>query len=168
VGGVSKNNWGGTVKRPSAKTFQPPENKLVSEQPSAHATNSFPHHSIPPLHAKQYSKLTKTPNNAEYNVPKNSPSIKQHHPVTRCPSKSKIRNFLNLRCPKCPSHSNGHFGHPLTKNSPSLTQLITNASNFLVQNNRIMEKQKGKEVNQKTLVAFNQKIEVLTGRLQTK
>jgi hypothetical protein len=80
----------------------------------------------------------------------------------------KIRNILNLKCPKCPTPSLGHFGHPLTKNSPSLTKLITNASNFLVQNNRIMEKQKGKEVNQKTLVAFNQKIEVLTGRLQTK
>ncbi len=113
-------------------------------------------------------KLTNTPNNGVYNVPKNSPSIQSSCLSTRCPSKSKIRNILNLRCPKCPSHSNGHFGHPLTKNSPSLTQLITNASNFLVQNNRIMEKQKGKEVNQKTLVAFNQKIEVLTGRLQTK
>jgi len=113
-------------------------------------------------------KLTNTPNNGVYNVPKNSPSIQSSCLSTRCPSKSKIRNILNLRCPKCPSHSNGHFGHPLTKNSPSLTKLITNASNFLVQNNRIMEKQKGKEVNQKTLVAFNQKIEVLTGRLQTK
>ncbi len=114
MGGVSDGNWGGTVKRPSANTFQPTKNKLVSEQPSSHTPNSDPHHSIPPLHAKQYSKLTNTPANAEYNVPKNSPSIQHSCLSTRCPSKSKIRNILNLRCPKCPSPSNRHFGHPPT------------------------------------------------------
>jgi hypothetical protein len=135
----------------SDQTLRPSNHRKTSLSvknfPPVHPT-PYPPQPLPALQAKQYFKLTKTINNAEYNVPKNSPSIKQHHPVTRCPSKSKIRNFLNLRCPKCPSHSNGHFGHPLTKNSPSLTKLITNASNFLVQNNRIMEKQKGKEVNQ--------------------
>jgi chromatin remodeling complex protein RSC6 len=35
--------------------------------------------------------LTKTSNNAEYNVPKNSPSIKHSCLSTRCPLKSKIR-----------------------------------------------------------------------------
>ena len=74
----------------------------------------YPHYSNPPLKAKQYSKLTKTYNNAEYNVPKNSPSIKHSCLSTRCPSKSKIRNILNLRCPKCLSLSNVQNGHPPT------------------------------------------------------
>jgi hypothetical protein len=78
VGGVSAGNWGGTVKRPNTENFQPPKNKLVSEQPSARTPNSYPHHSIPPLHAKQYSKLTKTSNNVEYHVPKNSPPSSDH------------------------------------------------------------------------------------------
>jgi hypothetical protein len=43
VGGVSKKNWGSTVKRPNTENFQPPKNKLVSEQLSDHATNSYPH-----------------------------------------------------------------------------------------------------------------------------
>jgi hypothetical protein len=74
-----------------------------------------PHSSNPPLHAKQYSKLTNTSNNAEYHVPKNSPSIQRSCLSTRCPSKSKIRNILNLKCPKCPSPSyEGHNGHPLS------------------------------------------------------
>ena len=56
-------------------------------------------------------KLTNTPNNGVYNVPKNSPSIQSSCLSTRCPSKSKIRNILNLRCPKCPSPSNRKNGH---------------------------------------------------------
>ena len=94
-----------------AQNFQPPNNPHLSEKPFAHATNSYPHHSNSPLKAKQYSKLTNTPTNAEYYVPKNSPSIKHSCLSTRCPSKSKIRNILNLRCPKCPSHSNRQNGH---------------------------------------------------------
>jgi len=43
VGWVSSFGWGGTVKRPNTENFQPPKNKLVSEQLSAHATNSYPH-----------------------------------------------------------------------------------------------------------------------------
>ena len=78
-----------------------------------------PHHSNSPLKAKQYSKLTNTPTNAEYNVPKNSPSIKHSCLSTRCPLKSKIRNILNLMCPKCPTPSLGHFGHPPTKSHES-------------------------------------------------
>jgi hypothetical protein len=90
----------------------------------------YPHHSIPPLKAKQYSKLTNTPTNAEYYVPKNSPSIKHSCLSTRCPSKSKIRNILNLRCPKCPSHSNRHFGHPPTKSHESRSpQMFKNMNN---------------------------------------
>jgi hypothetical protein len=41
VGGVSAGNWGGTVKRTNTENFQPPENKLVSEQLFDHATNSL-------------------------------------------------------------------------------------------------------------------------------
>ena len=111
VGGVSAGNWGGTVKRTNTENFQPPENKLVSEQPSARTPNSYPHHSIPPLHAKQYSKLTKTSNNAEYHVPINSPSSKHSCLSNRCPSKSIFKKNLNLRCPKCPSPSNVQNGH---------------------------------------------------------
>jgi hypothetical protein len=62
--------------------------------------------------------LTKTYNNAEYHVPKNSPSIQRSCLSTICPSKSKIRNILNLMCPKCPIPSLGHFGHPPTKSHP--------------------------------------------------
>jgi hypothetical protein len=59
--------------------------------------------------------LSKTYNNAEYHVPKNSPSIQRSCLSTICPSKSKFRNFLNLKCPKCPSPSyEGHNGHPLS------------------------------------------------------
>ena len=36
VGGVSRISWGGTVKRPYVENFQPPEIKLVSEQPFDH------------------------------------------------------------------------------------------------------------------------------------
>jgi hypothetical protein len=38
----------------------------------------YPPLSIPLLHAKQYSKLTKTSNNVEYHVPKNSPPSSDH------------------------------------------------------------------------------------------
>ena len=79
----------------------------------------YPHHSNPPLKAKQYSKLTKTSNNAEYHVPKNSPSIKHSCLSTRCPSKSKIRKILNLRCPKCLSLSNVQNGHSPTNSHES-------------------------------------------------
>ena len=40
VGWVSRFGWGGTVKRPNTENFQPPKNKLVSQKPYAHTTNS--------------------------------------------------------------------------------------------------------------------------------
>ena len=83
----------------------------VNNFPPVHPT-PYPPQPLPALQAKQYFKLTKTINNAEYSVPKNSPSIKHSCLSNRCPSKSKIRNTLNLTCPKCPSSSLGHFGHP--------------------------------------------------------
>jgi hypothetical protein len=74
--------------------------------------------------------LTKTYNNAEYHVPKNSPSIQRSCLSTICPSKSKIRNILNLMCPKCPTPSLGHFGHPPTKSHESRSpQMFKNMNN---------------------------------------
>ena len=106
----------------SDQTLRPSNHRKTSLSvknfPPVHPT-PYPPQPLPALQAKQYFKLTKTINNAEYNVPKNSPSIKQHHPVTRCPSKSKIRNFLNLRCPKCPSPSNRKNGHSPTNSHES-------------------------------------------------
>ena len=87
-----------------------------------------PHSSNPPLHAKQYSKLTNTKVNAEYHVPKIFTSIKHSRLSTRCPSKSKIRNILNLMCPKCPTPSLGHFGHPpqnpILQTFPPVTSVV--------------------------------------------
>jgi hypothetical protein len=45
--------------------------------------------SIPLLHAKQYSKLTNTSNNAEYHVPKKFPINPALMPVNQMPIKIK-------------------------------------------------------------------------------
>ncbi len=39
VGRVSRNSPSGTVKRPNTENFQPPKNKLVSEQLITHSDN---------------------------------------------------------------------------------------------------------------------------------
>ena len=47
--------------------------------------------------------------------------IKRSCLPTRCPSVSIFKKNLNLGCPKCPSPSEGHFGHPPLLISPALT-----------------------------------------------
>jgi hypothetical protein len=76
-----------------SQNFQPPNNAHLSEKPSARATYSYPHHSIPLLHPKQYSKLTKTSTNAEYHVPAIPYQSSAHACQPDAHQNQKLENF---------------------------------------------------------------------------